>query len=174
MLYLIVLLVQLVISVAMLIAMIILLRSVINGAVYYPTEPRQVELLVSMLKIKPGEKAADLGSGDGRIVIALAQAGAEAHGYETNPVLVYVARKKIKKAGLKKKAFIHSHSLWRADLSKYDAVVIYGLPHFLKRLSAKIEREMRPNTRFVSNMFEFPDWQPSQVQARAYLYEIPK
>lgn len=156
------------------IATLILFRSVINGAIYFPTEPKNVSVMVSLLAVKPGEKIADLGSGDGRVVIALARAGAEAHGYEINPLLVYQARKKIRRAGLKSKAFIHYQSFWKADLSKFDAIAVYGFPNFFKRLGLKIKKEMRPDARIVSNLFKFPDWHPSKTESGVYLYLLPQ
>ena len=87
---------ELIILITLTITLLILLRSIINGAIYYPSEKKNVEVIVKFLNIKPGEKIADLGSGDGRIIIALARAGAEAHGYEVNPFLVRQSRKKIK------------------------------------------------------------------------------
>ena len=45
------------------------------GAVYDPTKRRRVEEMIKIANIKPGEKAADLGAGDGRLVIALAKSG---------------------------------------------------------------------------------------------------
>jgi ribosomal protein L11 methylase PrmA len=151
--------------------MFILLRSIWNGAIYFPTTPENVAAILAVLKVKPGEKVADLGSGDGRIVIALTKAGAEAHGYETNPILVYTSRKAIKKAGLEGKAFIHYQSFWRADLSKFDAIVVYGFPNFFEKLAAKIKKEMRPGSRIASNLFEFPGWGATEkTEERVYLY----
>lgn len=173
MIFVFVLVFELVIFVALTIAMLILLRSVINGAVYYPSEKKNVETIVELLKIKPGEKIADLGSGDGRIVIALAKAGAEAHGYEINPLLVYESRKKIKREGLNGLAFIHYQSFWQADLSQFNAIAIYGLPNFFKKLGIKMRKEMKPGARVVSNMFEFPGWTAAQkTKEGVYLYKI--
>ena len=59
-------------------------------------------------------KAVDIGSGDGRIVIALAKKGLIAHGIEINPFLAMFSRFKINAAGLKGKAFIHRASFWRS------------------------------------------------------------
>jgi len=66
-------------------------------------------------KIKPGERMADLGSGDGRILIEFAKKGAIAEGYEINPVLVFIARMKIRRLGLEKKARVFWKSFWRVS-----------------------------------------------------------
>ena len=85
----------------------------IFGAPFEPTSDRKLKIMMKLAKVKKGEKAVDHGSGDGKIVIALAKAGAEAHGYEINPLLVLFSRYKIKKAGLKGKAFIHWKNFWK-------------------------------------------------------------
>jgi len=64
------------------------------GAVYVPTEDSRAKRMIEFLDIRPGEKIIDLGAGDGRLVIAAANAGAEAHGYEISSALVRLAKKK--------------------------------------------------------------------------------
>ena len=71
------------------------------GAIYVPTEKERVKKMVEFLKIKPGQAVVDLGAGDGRLLIALAKAGAKAYGYEVDPFLVTSARENIKQAGLR-------------------------------------------------------------------------
>jgi len=116
-------------------------------------------------------KAADIGAGDGRLVIALAEAGAEAHGYEINPLLVWLAKRNIAKAGLTGKAFVHWQSYWDEDLSKFDIVTVYGTPKILERLEKKLARELGTGTRIISNIYTFPTWSPSKTDDKVYLYE---
>jgi len=147
------------------------LASFSYGIFYAPTKIETVETIINLTEIKSGLKAADLGSGDGRIVIALAQAGAEVHGYEINPFLVWLARRKIKKEKLSDKAFIHRKDFWHQDFSSFDIVVIYGIPKIMERLEEKLKREMKPNAKIISNSFVFPSWQYSQKIDGVYLYE---
>ena len=58
------------------------------GAIFARSKDEIVEKMILLADVKPGQKAIDFGSGDGRLVIAMARAGAEAHGYEINPFLV--------------------------------------------------------------------------------------
>lgn len=162
---------QLISFAILVVVMFILLRSIWNGAIYFPTTPENVTAILAILRVRPGEKVADLGSGDGRILMALAKAGAEAHGYETNPILVYTSRKKIKKAGLTGKAFVHYKSFWGADFAQFDALVVYGFPNFFEKLATKISKEMHPGSRIASNLFEFPGWMAAEKTAeKVYLY----
>jgi cyclopropane fatty-acyl-phospholipid synthase-like methyltransferase len=140
------------------------------GAIYVPTEKERVKKMVEFLEIKPSQAVVDLGAGDGRLLIALAKAGAKAYGYEVDPFLVTSARKNIKQAGLEGKAFIYCKNLWSQDLNNFDAVVVFGMRHMMKRLEKKFERELKPGAKIVSNYFTLPTWRPSREEDKIYLY----
>jgi len=152
----------------------LILPTLFWGAIYVPTKPGIVKKMINLADIKPGDKAVDLGSGDGRLVIALAKAGAEAHGYEINRFLVCLARKNIRQAGLSDRAFILLKSFWEQDFSKFDIVTIYGMSHIMKKLELKLKKELKPNAKVVSNSFTFPNWQHSKKEEGVYLYENKK
>lgn len=141
------------------------------GAYFAPTLKKEIERMVSLSGVKPGDKAVDLGSGDGRLVIALAKAGAEAHGYEINPLLVLIAKINIKMAGLSGKAFSHWKNFWELDLSEFNVVTVFGITYMMKKLETKLKKELKPGSKIVSNYFIFPDWQHSKKESNAYLYE---
>jgi 16S rRNA A1518/A1519 N6-dimethyltransferase RsmA/KsgA/DIM1 with predicted DNA glycosylase/AP lyase activity len=69
-----------------------------GGAVFAQTQQSSIHKIITLANPKPGQKAVDVGSGDGRLVIALAKSGVQAHGYEINPWLVLVSRLNIKKS----------------------------------------------------------------------------
>ncbi len=102
---------------------------------------------------------ADLGSGDGRLVIALARAGvAEVHGYEINWLLVQYSRARVAKAGLADRVTIHWQSMWDVNLSHCDVVTMYQHTMVMSKLEAKLIKELKPTARIVSNSFRFPNW----------------
>src|SRR5579872_2858900 len=74
-------------------------RPLVHGAIYVPTSMRGVREMVKLIDPKPGDKIIDLGSGDGRILIACAERGASAVGYEINPLLVKRSRRAVARAG---------------------------------------------------------------------------
>jgi len=150
---------------------VIMLIWLARGPFYVPTKRSYVPHIINFLSLKPGEKAVDLGSGNGRLLIALAEAGAEAHGYEHNPLLVWRSRLNIVRAGLRGKAFVHMGNFWNEDVSKFDAVVIYGIPYIMPKLEEKLKRELRPGSRVVAHSFPFPNWEPVQRYKRVYLYK---
>ena len=141
-----------------------------KGAIYLPTQKRTVKKMIELASIKPGEVAVDLGSGDGRLVIALARAGAEAHGYEINPLLVLLAKWNIRKAGMKGKAFVYFKNLWKEDFSRFDIVTIFGIGYAMKSLEQKLKKELKTGARVVSNAFPFPNWQHEKKEDTAFLY----
>ena len=140
------------------------------GAIYVSTSDEKVEKMIGFLDLKKIKKAADLGAGDGRFVIALAKEGIEAHGYEINPFLVLLARKNIKKAGLENKAFMHLKNLWQTDTRDFDVVFLYAMKHMMKKLEKKLNKELKPGASIVSNYFVFPNWKPEKSEESITLY----
>ncbi len=140
------------------------------GAPYVGSKRQKLKQMIKLARIKKGDKAADLGSGDGRVVLALAKTGATAHGYEINPVLVWQARRKIAKAGVSDRATIYFKNYWLIDLSSYDLITVYGTTYIMKKLETKLQKELKPGARVISNYFKFPHWQPQQSRGEVHLY----
>jgi ribosomal protein L11 methylase PrmA len=141
-----------------------------KGAVYLPTQKRTVKKMIELSGVRPGEVAVDLGSGDGRLVIALAKAGAKAHGYEINPFLILLARWNIRRTGLKDRAFIHFKNFWKEDFSQFDIVTIFGIGYAMEPLEQKLKKELKAGARIVSNVFPFPNWRHEKKEDTAFLY----
>lgn len=141
-----------------------------RGAIFAKSTDKIIERMISLSCVKPGEKAVDLGSGDGRLVVVLAKAGAEAHGYEINPFLVWLSRKNIKNLGLQNRAFIHRENFWNKDLSEFSTVTVYGIGYMMKKLEKKLGKELKPGSKVVSNYFIFPNWPHSKKENSIRLY----
>ncbi len=131
-----------------------------TGAPFVPTGKEYVEQMLDDVELKAGEKFADLGAGDGRLVIAAARRGASAVGYEINPFLVVIAWLQIWKQGIRRRARVHWKSLWSADLRNVDVVSVYGIMNMMPRLEQKFAQELRTGTRVVSFAFPLPHWKP--------------
>ncbi len=141
-----------------------------RGPFFVPTKRKHVPKVIEMLGIKSGEKIVDLGSGDGRLMSAIAEAGGIAHGYEHNPLLVMRSKQNFKKLGIEDKTFVYRKNFWKANLSHFDAVVIYGISYIMPKLEKKLRAELRPGARVVSYSFTFPTWQPTRSDKGVYLY----
>lgn len=159
------------IAILVLVFLVCLLPVVFGGAPFVASQTKTIGKMLDLARVKAGEKAADLGAGDGRLVIALARAGAEAHGYEINPFLVWRARKKVRQAGLDSVAFIHWGNLWQQNLSRFDVVLVYGLTPMMKKLERKLRYELKPGGRVISESFPFPTWPPLKQEDHLYLYQ---
>ena len=99
----------------------------------------------------------DLGSGDGRNVIAAAKRGARALGVEFNPDMVELSKKNAEKAGVADRAAFVQGDMFEADFSKATVLALFLLPDNMKRLRTKFF-ELRPGTRIVANTFGIEDW----------------
>ena len=141
-----------------------------HGPFYVPAPEERIEKMLRLLEIRPDDKAVDLGSGDGRLVIALARAGIEAHGYEINPFLVWLSRWKISRAGLRDKAFVHWRNFWPEDLSQFSVVVVYGISFVMRDLEIKLRKELRSGAQVVSHYFVFPLWPEIKREGEVRLY----
>ena len=158
-----------------LIAIIILLiYAIVRGAPYAPLGKQKIATMLSLLNVKRFEKAVDLGSGDGRIVIEMAKKGAIAYGYEINPLLVLIAKWQIRKLGLQKNARIFWCDFWGQNLSSFDIATVYLAPHSMKGVEEKLRRELKPNARVAVNYFPFPTWTPKKTIEKIYLYQQEK
>ena len=144
----------------------------LTGAPWVPSPNATVRKMLLLAKVKPGEQVYDLGSGDGRIVIASAKEfGARSTGVEIDLSRVLYSRLLITLLGLRGRARVIWSSFYRVDLSTADVVTVYLLPETNDKLTPKLERELRPTCRVVSHAFKF-DWQliDSDEAAKIYVY----
>ena len=144
------------------------------GAPYVPSSSAVVKQMLQFAQPQPGERMVDLGSGDGRIVMAFAGKGIEAHGYEINPSLVLFSRLAIRARGLQGKAHIHWRSLMGVDFSRFDIVVIYGLPGIMKSLENRLQKDLPPGGRVISNTFSFQNWPAAAKEDKVFLYKVDR
>jgi SAM-dependent methyltransferase len=135
--------------------------------VVWIASPRDmVEKMLDMARVTPQDYVIDLGSGDGRNVIAAAKRGARAVGVEYNPELVDVARRAAAAAGVADKATFTQGDMFEADISKATVMILFLIPDNLRRLDAKF-RALQPGTRIVSNTYEIAGWHPEQTDRTA-------
>jgi SAM-dependent methyltransferase len=115
---------------------------------FVPTPTAVVDGMLKLADVKASDVVYDLGSGDGRIVIAAAQKfGARGVGIELDRRLVSEANKKARKAGVADKVTFLSTDLFTADISEATVVTLYLLPSINLRLQPKLMRELKPGTR---------------------------
>jgi hypothetical protein len=143
-----------------------------TGAPWVPSPNETVRKMLQLAKVKPGEQVYDLGSGDGRIVVMSSKEfGARSTGVEIDVFRVLYSKALIRLLGLGGKARVIWSSFYGVDLSGADVVTVYLLPQTNDKLTPKLERELRPNSRVVSHAFKF-DWPllDSDEGAKIYVY----
>lgn len=164
--------ISLVALISLAVIFILIMYALVFGAPFAPLADNRIETMIKLLRLRKGNKVADIGSGDGRIVIAFARLGIEAHGYEINPLLVAYSRYLIRRENLQKYAFVHLKDFWSQDFSEFNAVTIYGIAHIMARLEKKLVQEMRPGSKIVSNYFKFPNLKKTKEENKVNLYTI--
>lgn len=144
-----------------------------RGAIFVPSTRRRVATMLELAVLQPGEHILDLGSGDGRIVMGAAERGARAVGLEINPFLVWYARMRIRRAGLAEYASILRQDFNSYPFSHADVVFLYLRPAAITNLKHKFLRELKPETRIISNAFSVPGWKPVREKNSVFLYKRP-
>ena len=129
-----------------------------KDVVWVPTPPELVERMLDMAKVTPQDIVIDLGSGDGRNVIAAARRGARAFGFEFNPDMVALSRRKAQEAGVADRATFIEGDMFEADISKATVLALFLLPSNLDKLAPKF-LTLRPGTRMVNNTFQVTGWE---------------
>jgi len=122
------------------------------------TPTNVVTAMLDLAKVAPGDRLIDLGSGDGRIVLAAAQRGATGIGIEIDANLVDRSRESARRLKLEDRATFVTQDLFETDFSNADVVTLYLLPDVNKRLAPKFLATLRPGTRIVSHDYGLGDW----------------
>jgi len=152
-----------------------------KDVVWVPTPPTLVEKMLDLAKVTPSDFVMDLGSGDGRNIIAAARRGARAVGVEYNPDMVELSNREAEKAGVAGKAKFVQGDMYEADISQATVLALFLLPENLSRLVPKFV-DLKPGSRIVLNTFGIPGWEPDQVEqadsdcgawCSALLYIVP-
>jgi precorrin-6B methylase 2 len=132
---------------------------------FITTPPEVVERMLQVAETRADDLVIDLGSGDGRIVIAAAQKyGARAVGIELDGALVQKSREAARAAQLGDKVSFVEGDVLVADISKATVVTVYLLPDLMRKLQARFIQELAPGTRIVSHAFTMAGWAPDRSE----------
>jgi len=152
-----------------------------KDVVWVPTPPVLVEKMLDMARVTPQDYVMDLGSGDGRNVIAAAKRGARALGVEYNPDMVELSRRIAAREGVADKALFVQGDMFEADISQATVLALFLLTENLNPLVPKF-LDLKPGSRIVVNGFEIDDWKADEIGradgdceswCTAYLYIVP-
>jgi len=126
---------------------------------------------------EPPRAVIDLGSGDGRVVLAAVDMLEPRHavGVELNSWLVLAARLRALRGGYASKARVEffSKDLWATSLTEFDVVFVFGVKEMMHDLQKKLKKEMALDAVVVCTRFPLPDWEPYYHSGITSLYVHP-
>jgi SAM-dependent methyltransferase len=145
---------------------------------YVPTSAETVDQMLRMAEVSSDDVVYDLGSGDGRIVIAAARDyGARGIGIDIDPVRILEAEENAERAGVTDRVEFIQGDLFDADLSDATVVTLYLLTSVNLRLRPKLLAELKPGTPVVSHDFAMGEWEPDAIadlgEDIVYLWIVP-
>jgi hypothetical protein len=149
-----------------------------RDVIYVPTRLQTVERMLDFAELKSGETLVDLGSGDGRIVLAAAKRGANARGIELDDGRFNIANCWAQELGLAGKARFLQTNIFEHNFTDAAVVTMYLLPGLNLKLRPTV-LDMRPGTRVVSHAFTMGDWEADRTESVAgsnqtiYLWIVP-
>lgn len=144
---------------------------------YIPTPNAAVDKMLELAKVGPGDLVLDMGSGDGRIVIAAAQLGARGRGVEINSDLIERSNRNAERANVAHLTEFRQEDMFETSLSDVSVLTLYVLTQSNLRLRPRILEQMQPGSRVVSHQFGMQDWEPDRIErhlhSRLFLWTIP-
>jgi precorrin-6B methylase 2 len=144
---------------------------------FVATPHEVVEEMLNMAGAGPGDYVIDLGSGDGRIVIAAAKRGAVGHGIDLDPDLVEQSRRNAQQAGVNDRVSFWVENVYDTDYSMATVITMYLLTSINVNLKPDFLKKLKPGTRIVSHVFDMRNWQPDRREQinyhNIYLWIIP-
>ena len=128
---------------------------------FVPTPPAVVDAMLELAAVGPQDYLIDLGSGDGRIVIAAAKKyGAGGLGVEIDTALVGEARREARRQGVEKRVEFRADDLVGMNISRATVVTMYLYPRLMLAVRPRLLSELKPGSRIVSHEFGMEGWEP--------------
>jgi ribosomal protein L11 methylase PrmA len=145
---------------------------------WVPTASEFIDSFFELAPVSPSDIVYDLGSGDGRLLFAALEKGAgRCVGIDIDPKRVSAARELAEIKGLDHRLTFIEGDIMEQDLSEATVVLCYLFPDALITLRPKLENELKPGTRVVTEAFSVPIWKESMTREtnhkHFYLYTMP-
>jgi len=133
-----------------------------SDAPYVPTKLEAIRKILKMAGVKKGKKFYELGSGDGRVVLEATKLGANSTGIEQSLLRVIYSKWQAKKLGLQNAHFYHGNIFNKINdgVENVDVVYIYLLLKGVKKLEAKLKKELKKGSIVITQTYHFPNWKP--------------
>lgn len=144
-----------------------------RGAPYVPTHRKQIETALDLLNVPPKSIVVDLGSGDGKFLLAAAQRGLVAYGYEINPLLCLVAWWRCRR--YKSQVHIRWSDFLLVPLpATTQGVFLFGAGPFMKRISQKLAAHVSQHQPLLvaSYGYQLPGYTSQSMRDGVWLYKV--
>jgi len=147
-------------------------------APFVATDLQVVDAMLGLARVRAGDHVIDLGSGDGRILIAAARSfGAGGLGIDIDPARIRESTANARAAGVSGRVSFARGDLFETPLGEADVLTLYLAPDVNLRLRPRILSQMRAGARVVSHDFDMGEWRPDLRQrvgsATVYLWTVP-
>jgi len=140
-------------------------QDVNTPAPFITTPDEVVERMLAIAGTGADDFVIDLGSGDGRIVIAAAKKfGARGLGVDIDARLVRLSRENAQAAGVGERALFEERDALKTDLTRATVVTVYLLPFLIDQLQPRLREELRPGARVVTHAFAMKGWKPDRIE----------
>jgi len=133
--------------------------------IYLPTPHDAVAAMLKLANVGPGDIVYDLGSGDGRILIAAVKdfGAARGVGIDIDPAMVHEGTDNAEHAKVADRVQFLNQDLIETDLHPATVVTLYLLPWLNRKLIPKLKAELKPGSRIIAYRFDMGDWKPDQT-----------
>ena len=132
---------------------------------YVPSDEKIVSAMLDFAQVTSQDILYDLGSGDGRIVVAAAlERNTHGVGIDVDPMRITEAIEYAGHTGVEHLVHFIEDDLLEAEFSNATVVTLYLLDLVNLQLRPRLLDELRPGTRVVSHAFDMGDWKPDQRQ----------
>ena len=117
-----------------------------KDVMWVPSADALVDKMLEIADVSARDTVMDLGSGDGRTVIAAARLGARAIGVEYDSELVTLSRDNAVAASVADRVTFMTADLFQVDLSPATVITMFLLPDLNLKLRSRLLK-LRPGTR---------------------------
>lgn len=150
-----------------------------HGAPWVTTRKSDIDRFLRLTNIKPGHIFYELGSGDGRLVCAAAEAGAVAYGFEIALIPYLLAHVRRLRSPARERIHFRFKSFWKISFKQADIVYMFLLPKIYENLKSKFENELQPSAVVITYAWPIKGWEAVEINEKEkalklYKYQIVK
>jgi predicted RNA methylase len=131
---------------------------------FVPTRTQHIDGFFELAPVCSSDVVYDLGSGDGRLLLAALEKGAgRGVGIELDPEHIREAKALAKSNGLEDEITFFQADVMDVSLADASVILCYLSSTAAEALKPKFESELKKNTRVVMEMFAIPGWKAERV-----------